>query len=68
MALTKPTVSILDSPKLGTAVASTSGASIDFTGIPSGVRRIAINYSGVSTSGTSVMIVQLGDSGGFETS
>ena len=52
----------------GTAVASTSGTSIDFTGIPSWVKRITVMFSGVSTSGTSNYLVQLGDSGGFETS
>lgn len=52
----------------GTAVASTSGTSIDFTGIPSWVRRITVMFNGVSTSGTSAKIIQLGDSGGVETS
>jgi hypothetical protein len=50
-----------------TAVASTSGTSIDFTGIPAGVKRITVMVSGVSTSGTSIPLVQLGDSGGVET-
>lgn len=53
---------------LGTAVASTSGTSIDFTGIPSGTKRITLNWFSVSTSGTSHPIIQIGDSGGFETS
>ena len=44
----------------GTVVASTSGTSIDFTGIPSWVKRIVIMYSGVSTSGTANGQVQLG--------
>ncbi len=44
----------------GTAVASTSGTSIDFTGIPSWVKRITVMFSGVSTNGTSSTIVQLG--------
>lgn len=51
-----------------TAVASTSGTSIDFTSIPSGVKRISVLISGVSTNGTSPIIVQIGDSGGVETS
>lgn len=51
----------------GTAVASTSGTSIDFTGIPSWVKRITVMLNGVSVSGTSPIIVQLGDSGGIET-
>jgi hypothetical protein len=44
----------------GTAVASTSGTSIDFTGIPSWAKRITVMLSGVSTSGTSNMQIQLG--------
>jgi hypothetical protein len=51
----------------GTAQASTSGTSIDFTGIPSWVKRITVMFNGVSTNGTSNIIVQLGDSGGIET-
>jgi len=43
-----------------TAVASTSGTSIDFTGIPAWVERITINFSGVSTNGTSNYLIQLG--------
>ena len=49
-----------------TAVASTSGTSIDFTSIPSWVKRITVMFSGVSTSGTSNLLIQLGDSGGIE--
>ena len=44
----------------GTAVASTSGTSIDFTGIPSGVKRITIMFSGVSTNGSSNIQIQIG--------
>ena len=44
----------------GTAVATTSGTSIDFTGIPSWVKRISICFSGVSTNGTSLMMIQIG--------
>jgi len=50
-----------------TAVASTSGTSIDFTSIPSYVKRITVMFVGVSTSGTSTIIIQVGDSGGIET-
>jgi len=52
---------------LGTAVATTSGTSIDFTGIPAGVKRVTICFVGVSTTSTSLPLVQLGDSGGIET-
>ena len=50
---------------LGTAQASTSGTSIDFTGIPSWVKRITVMFNGVSTNaaGSSAVIVQLGVSG-----
>jgi len=52
----------------GTVVASTSGTSIDFTSIPSWVKRITVMFNSVSTNGSSTMMVQLGDSGGIETS
>ena len=52
----------------GTAVASTSGTSIDFTGIPSWVKRITVMFNGVSTNGGSVYQLRIGDSGGVETS
>ena len=53
---------------VGTAVASTSGTAIDFTGIPNWVKRITVILDGVSTSGASNNVVlQLGDSGGVET-
>jgi len=52
----------------GTVVASTSGTSIDFTSIPSWVKRITVLLSDVSTNGSSLVQVQLGDSGGIETS
>jgi len=46
--------------KAATAVASTSGTSIDFTSIPSWVKRITVMFSGVSTSGTSIPLIQVG--------
>jgi hypothetical protein len=49
----------------GTAVASTSGTSIDFTGIPSWVKRVTVMFNGVSTNGASNFLVQLGTSGGI---
>ncbi len=52
---------------LETAKASTSGTEVTFTGIPSWVKRITVMLNGVSTSGTSILIVQLGDAGGYET-
>jgi hypothetical protein len=52
---------------LGTAVATTSGTSIDFTSIPSWVNRLTLIWNGVSTNGNSSNIVQLG-AGSIETS
>jgi hypothetical protein len=50
----------------GTAQASTSGTSIDFTGIPSWVKRISVLLRGVSTNGASSVMIQLGTSSGIE--
>lgn len=52
----------------GTAVTTTSGTSVDFTSIPSTVKRLTVLLAGVSTNGTSGLQLQLGDSGGIETS
>jgi len=49
-----------------TAVASTSGTAIDFTSIPSWVKRITVMFNGVSTSGSSNVQIQIG-SGSFTT-
>lgn len=48
---------------LGTAV-SASGTSVDFTGIPSWAKIVTLSVSGLSTNGTSIPVVRLGDSGG----
>jgi len=53
---------------LETAQATTSGTSIDFTGIPSWAKRITVMLNGVSGSGSSSPMIQLGDSGGIENS
>jgi hypothetical protein len=47
--------------------ATTSGTTVDKTGIPSGVRRVTVMFDGFSTSGTSLPLLQLGTSGGVET-
>ena len=51
---------------LGTSKSAT-GTNVNFAGIPSGVKRITVMFDGVSTSSTSLKMVQLGDSGGVET-
>jgi len=50
----------------GTAQPSTSGYSINFTGIPSWVKKIKVQFVGVSTTGSSPIIVQIG-SGSIQT-
>jgi len=52
---------------LGTEQASTSGTSIDFT-IPANVKCIKVMFSGVSTSGTSDLLLQVGTSSTPQTS
>lgn len=51
----------------GTAVASTSGTSIDFASIPSWVKQITLMLNNVSTNGASKLLFQLGTSGGIQT-
>lgn len=53
---------------LGTTVASTSGTSIDFTGIPSWARRITVMYAGLSTNTSGDFVIRLGTSGGIVSS
>jgi hypothetical protein len=48
-------------------VVTASGTSVDFTSIPSWVKRVSVVYSGLSTNGSSALLIQLGDSGGIET-
>jgi hypothetical protein len=45
---------------------SPASSSIDFTGIPSWVKRITVIFSGLSLSSTADILVQLGDAGGIE--
>lgn len=56
-------------PTLMTAQSTSTGSAtpIDFTGIPSWVRRITFIFNGVSVSGTSNFLIRLGTSTGFET-
>lgn len=46
---------------LGTEQASTSGTSIDFTGIPTWAKRVTILFGGVSGNGTSNLLIQIGN-------
>ncbi len=54
---------------LSSPVATTSGTSVTLTSaVPANARQVDLLFDGVSTSGTSNIIVQIGDSGGFHTS
>ena len=44
----------------GTAQSTTSGTAIDFTSIPSWVKRVTVMFNGVGVSGTSSFLVQIG--------
>jgi hypothetical protein len=59
MPLTKVQIGMTDAPTSGTAVTA-SGTSVDFTGIPSTAKRITVMFSGVSTNGGSIKLVQIG--------
>lgn len=64
----KVTPSMLTQPlTLATAQNTTSGTSIDFTGIPSWAKRITVMLNGVSTSGSSDLLVRVGTTTGIET-
>lgn len=57
----------LNKLSLGTPLATTSGTAQTFTGLPTGIRRITMNLTGVSLSGTDNLLLQIGPSGGLET-
>jgi hypothetical protein len=58
-----------DYSQLTLATAQTaSGTAVDFTGIPSWVKRITVMFNGVSTSGSSPVQIQLGTSSGIDIS
>ena len=50
----------------GTAQATTSGTEWEYTSIPSWVTEIQCSVYGFSTNGSSLPIIQIGDSGGYE--
>ena len=65
------TGAVYNSIQSGTALAYnwnglTTNAVLDFTSIPSWVKRITVMFNGVSTNGTSVKQIQLGTASSFE--
>ena len=63
--LTTNSGAVYDGISRGTSVTA-SGTSVDFTSIPSWVKKITVMFDGVSTNGSSLPVIQLGDSGGIE--
>lgn len=53
-------------PVLATAVASTSGSSIDFVSIPTWAKKITVMFSEVSLNGTNDFLIQIGDTNGIK--
>jgi hypothetical protein len=53
---------------MGTYTATTSGTAINITGLQADLKRLTIPVDGVSTNGTSDLIIQIGDIGGIATS
>ena len=49
-----------------TPIATTSGTAHGFTAIPAGTNRITVELSGVGFNGSDKLMVQIGDSGGYE--
>jgi len=48
------------------STAVTSGTSVDISGIPTNAKKVTVLFNSISTNGTSVLLLQLGDSGGIE--
>ena len=51
----------------GTTITLTNQTAPDFTSIPNWVKRITVMFNGVSTNSTGIPLIQLGASGGYET-
>ena len=49
-----------------TPIATTSGSSQTHSSLPTGIKKITVTIGGVSSNGTAVIGIQLGDSGGLE--
>ena len=59
---------VIPTINLGTTAATTSGTAVDFTGIPSGIKRLSVMLNQVSHNGATPMMYQIGTSSGLVTS
>lgn len=53
---------------MGTKQAGSGTTENAFTSLPAGIKRLSLNFTSLSTNGASLIIVQLGDSGGYKAS
>lgn len=67
MTLTGSGTGTVGVPNSATAQNATSGTSIDFTGLPAGLKRITVLFNAVSLNGSSIPQIQLGSGGAVET-
>ena len=58
--ITTPSGAVYNGLQSGTSQATASGTSVTFTGIPAWAKRITVMLNGVSTNGTSNLLVQVG--------
>jgi len=69
--LTSPNIGgtpVMNGSVISSATAvSVSGTSVDFTSIPSWVKRVTVMFSGVSTNSNNLIQIQLGTSSGIQT-
>ena len=65
--MTAPQGAVYNGLATANVQASTSGTTIDFTGVPLWAKRITVIFNGVSLSGSDDLLVQIG-SGSFTTS
>lgn len=62
------TTGIITPSVSGSGLVTLSGSNVDVTGIPATARRVTVMIDNMSTNGTTVPLIQLGDAGGIETS
>ena len=55
-------------PTISTVQSTSSGTAISFTGIPTWTKRITAVFDGISSNDSSNPRIQIGDSGGYQTS
>jgi hypothetical protein len=65
--LTKVPNEMLDARISSATAVSASGTAVNFSDLPSWVKRITVQFTGVSLSGSADMLLQIGDASGVST-